>query len=223
MNFYCPSGVLNALSAAYYRVPVQRRRFCWSQRQITQLIEDIVRTGLQPSTENGCSWHDSHFLGTILVANDSSNWVGSRKAVVDGQQRLTTIMLVMICLVRQIRERHGGILPDSQGNQLATADRLFWMYVREDRLGGDKLYRLELPGADGRALKAIIDESGMKEADASHLYEAYELILNYVASLKSLDFLLHGLMRLELAAINLPSRENADSVFRTVNAKADYT
>ena len=93
----------------------------------------------------------------------------------------------------------------------------------EDRLGGERLYRLEVPGADGRALKTNIDESAPKEADAAHLYAAYALIRSSVASLKSLDFLLHGLMRLELAAINLPSRDNVDSIFTSVNAQADYT
>jgi hypothetical protein len=221
MHPYCPSGVLNAISAAYYRVPAQRRPYCWTERQISRLFDDIVRVGLQAGSEPEPQWGNSHFLGTILVANDRSDWIGTRKVVVDGQQRLTTAMLLMICLIRQVQERHDGVLLNAQGLKLATADSLYWMYVREDGLQDARRYRLELPGPDGRALKAIIDGSAPGEADDSHVYAAYETIRDTMSSLKSLDTMLYGLMRLELFAINLPSLDRADEIFKNVNARPD--
>lgn len=222
MNPYCPNGILNALSAANYRGLDRCRPYCWSDGQITRLLDDIVRAGAGCDDELKRASGQSHFLGTILVADGPPEGLQPKKILVDGHQRLTTVALIIMSMIRHIQERHDGVLLDARGRELATADDLLWRYVREDGSPEKRRYRLELPGADGRALKSIIDANSPDAADASHVYSAYRTICSAISSLNSLRTVLYGLQRLDSVAIKLPSLDNALEIFNDVNARAEY-
>src|SRR3989344_2635891 len=74
--------------SSYYQVPDYQRPYAWDNEQVEQLWEDIF-TAFQENM-------DEYFLGSIILTDNKQN----QKAldIVDGQQRLTTLMILFCCL-----------------------------------------------------------------------------------------------------------------------------
>ena len=72
-----------------YRIPQYQRPYKWGNEQIEQLWDDIFE-----AYENDI---DNYFLGSVITAKplDNSQYID----VVDGQQRLTTLM-ILFCVLR---------------------------------------------------------------------------------------------------------------------------
>ncbi len=100
----------------YYAVPNFQRDFSWTEIQIDELWNDITNT----INEN----RQEHFMGAMVVNN--SNKPNLR--LIDGQQRMTTISLLM-CVVRDVAVEKG--------------DRELSMYISERYLGSLNLRKRE--------------------------------------------------------------------------------
>lgn len=66
-----------------YIIPLYQRAFAWEDRQLIQLIEDI----------NDAKDNDNYYIGSLIVSKQSGKF-----EVVDGQQRLTSLYLLLSCL-----------------------------------------------------------------------------------------------------------------------------
>ena len=70
-----------------YRIPLYQRAFAWEDKQLLQLLEDI--------RDNNS---DKYYIGSLVVADK-----GDFYEVVDGQQRLTSLFLLLTCLKKDIK------------------------------------------------------------------------------------------------------------------------
>lgn len=75
--------IRNLLSAGYYRIPRFQRPYSWTQENIQEFWDDVVRE--RP---------EDYFIGSMVVFKEGSQ----RYGVVDGQQRLTTITILLAVL-----------------------------------------------------------------------------------------------------------------------------
>lgn len=90
----------------FYSIPIYQRSYAWGKDQIEQLITDIY-----DATDK-----DKYFLGSLIVDNTSKH----NYSVIDGQQRLTTLYLLMSylknsllrkdCLTFEAREESNTVL-----------------------------------------------------------------------------------------------------------------
>lgn len=71
-----------------YKIPLYQRSYAWDRDQWTDLWDDLLQL------KEG----DTHFLGSIVVISSAYRKGLNYFEVVDGQQRLTTIMLILIAL-----------------------------------------------------------------------------------------------------------------------------
>jgi uncharacterized protein with ParB-like and HNH nuclease domain len=90
------------MGSTSYRVPIYQRNFRWPNNRIDRLFEDI-NDGL--STLNAMKGDQTlTFLGTLILVDDNyfseQGYPGNSMAVVDGQQRLTTLALT-ICEIHK--------------------------------------------------------------------------------------------------------------------------
>ena len=79
-----------------FQVPLYQRTYSWQEKQLGQLWKDVLdqADGLAGGTPG-----PTHFLGSIVLAPSPELGAGLMKwVVVDGQQRLTTLMLAMCAL-----------------------------------------------------------------------------------------------------------------------------
>lgn len=73
-----------------FRIPVYQRNYDWSESNCNRLLDDIY--GIIQSG-------DKHFLGTIVfMAAKSGGFALQEYIIIDGQQRLTTLMLILKAL-----------------------------------------------------------------------------------------------------------------------------
>ena len=70
-----------------YKIPRYQRKYVWNEEQWRNLIEDIILS-MEKSEED-----KYHFIGSFIFEKNSDNWT-----VVDGQQRLTTITILIVVI-----------------------------------------------------------------------------------------------------------------------------
>ena len=111
------------------RIPVNQRRFGWTQRECRQLWEDILDAGERADVRE-------HFLGPVmyLAAVDPLNAHWSPYLVYDGQQRLTTVTLILKALARHLKD---DTAPDGFEPVQIRSEYLLNAYRK-----GDHQYRL---------------------------------------------------------------------------------
>jgi uncharacterized protein with ParB-like and HNH nuclease domain len=81
-----------------YIVPRFQREYSWGEDEVTELWRDLVSSIL---TKDGKLENQEYFIGSlVLVGEDKS----TEFKIVDGQQRLTTIMMLLSALVDSFRE-----------------------------------------------------------------------------------------------------------------------
>ncbi|ALP48816.1 DUF262 domain-containing protein [Corynebacterium glutamicum] len=86
-----------------YQVPKFQREYTWGKAEWDELIDDLIEN------DNG----EGHFLGTIICVNSTSNTTQeSILELIDGQQRLTTISLLLVAIYTVLNDRRDALDED---------------------------------------------------------------------------------------------------------------
>ena len=84
--------------AKQFMIPIFQRTYSWEVSHCEQLWNDILRVGSNADLK-------SHFIGSVVyIPEQETSAAISRWIVVDGQQRITTITLLLLAL-KQIGKR----------------------------------------------------------------------------------------------------------------------
>ena len=206
-----------------FSIPVFQRAYVWDGKDCDTLWHDVITAGQNDA---------EHFIGTILYLQDEQAAQQARAAgveaapqvldVIDGQQRLTTVTLMLAALRNTLVQEAG---PDE-----ATARKIEAKYLR---VNGD--YRLALSEYDRQTLFDIVDgitpPLPVKDEDAgADAFENYEGSVavaanyHYFASKMAADgfdaqTLLRGLENLVIISAELEEGDAAQQVFESLNAK----
>lgn len=206
-----------------FSIPVFQRAYVWDGKDCDTLWHDVITAGQNDA---------EHFIGTILYLQDEQAAQQARAAgveaapqvldVIDGQQRLTTVTLMLAALRNTLVQEAG---PDE-----ATARKIETKYLR---VNGD--YRLALSEYDRQTLFDIVDgitpPLPVKDEDAgADAFEDYEGSVavaanyHYFASKMAADgfdaqTLLRGLENLVIISAELEEGDAAQQVFESLNAK----
>ena len=80
-------------------IPVYQRNYDWSTGQCKQLLDDILEVGANNKM-------NAHFIGSLVYIHDDVYTASRIKelTVIDGQQRLTTLTLIYLVLLRLAKE-----------------------------------------------------------------------------------------------------------------------
>ena len=95
-------SIEEAFTECFYYVPDYQREYIWTEKEVTQLLEDINEQVDSSSSE--------YFIGTILVSQRKQR---KHFDVIDGQQRLTTAFLILCALRVFFKGREQGRLIDT--------------------------------------------------------------------------------------------------------------
>ncbi|MFJ1538846.1 DUF262 domain-containing protein [Micromonospora chalcea] len=89
--------------AKQYRVPLYQRTYSWTDSQLDRLWEDIRKLAEERTEDPSLT----HFIGSLVLAPSPTNGPAgvSEFLVVDGQQRLTTLS-ILLCALRDHRATH---------------------------------------------------------------------------------------------------------------------
>lgn len=133
-------------SSVQYIIPVYQRRYAWSEEDCRVLWEDIIRAGRNEK---------DHFVGSVLhIPEGGSTITGMKKhLLIDGQQRLTTLSLLLTAFVEYLEadEERASFLTDIKVSSLRK-NYLF----NDDDYNGVARFKLVLSQEDREALFAIV-------------------------------------------------------------------
>jgi hypothetical protein len=91
------------LSGAKFSVDYYQREYRWETKQIAELLEDLSEKFLesyeQGDERSAVEQYGHYFLGSIIISDKDG-----RKYIIDGQQRLTSLTLLLIHLHRQLTD-----------------------------------------------------------------------------------------------------------------------
>ncbi|NLA64887.1 MAG: DUF262 domain-containing protein [Leucobacter sp.] len=133
-----------------YQVPKYQREYSWGRDQWDALIDDLLE---QARTEG-------HFLGTIICVNKTSDAVlESVLEVIDGQQRLTTISLLLTAIHRILLEHRSEIDEDDMIDFLNLKRMLVLKGPARPRL------RPQLQRDNDRDYRHVLADSGLDIED----------------------------------------------------------
>ncbi|MET8700152.1 DUF262 domain-containing protein [Kitasatospora sp. NPDC004723] len=152
-----------------FQVPLYQRTYSWEREHFQQLWDDVCEL-VEQHTEG--SVPAPHFLGSVVLAPGHLQAGGvQRWLVVDGQQRLTTLMLAFAAL----RDHFKGT-----GEEKA-ADRVHrQILINEFAPDGPDRYRLLPTQADRDAYTACV-ESSPKAGGPDNIGQAYRFFLGSFA------------------------------------------
>ena len=74
-----------------YKIPNYQRQYSWTNDQLEALWDDLYEAYQNKTVDNDC-----YFLGSIVVVNGGKGYF----ELIDGQQRITTLMILMNVLVK---------------------------------------------------------------------------------------------------------------------------
>ena len=188
-------------------IPVFQRDYSWTREQCRQLWTDIVRT------PKGSA--DGHFLGSLVYTGGTSGAVFSSWLVIDGQQRLTTLTLLLTALRDHIRKT-------GWAGEEATAERIDENYLRNKHERDERSYKLVLRRHDQESLRALLDRRDPSElASVSELVvDAYDFFREELESAASdPDTVFRGIGGLKMVDVSLhPDTDNPQLVFESLNS-----
>jgi len=188
-------NLFNIPNEQFY-IPAYQRRYAWGKLQLDALFYDINQLG-----EN-----DSHLLGTILFLTESHTGGINRLEVVDGQQRITTISIILKVILDKFNEES-----NDQVNEIKK-------YL-SCKTSGNTKNKIELGDLDEPDYKKIIDSTDLDKIENKNLKEAYYYFKEKIDGLgeDASDFYDKLVNKVEVIRLDMAEAKDAYKLFETIN------
>lgn len=194
-------------NSSQFIIPIYQRTYSWELEQCQQLWDDIIRAGKSSSGS-------VHFVGSIVYVADGLSTVSLQAPllVIDGQQRLTTITLLLEALQRSLGQ--------DEPVEGFSAEKIKSRYLTRHLEKGEKFFKLLLSQTDDETLRAIIQEREIPVDPSVRIAENFNFFFSEIASLKGeLEALCNGIAKLAIVDIALNRGEdNPQLIFESMNS-----
>ncbi|WQR95606.1 DUF262 domain-containing protein [Helicobacter pylori] len=190
-----------ALTGTIFSIPVYQRNYTWEEENCEKLLQDIVSISQNKKT---------HFMGSITYI---LHWIDDKKSlrqlqefvIIDGQQRITTIMLLLKAIETKIRNEEVKKEIDGLLN-----------------LSGQKL-RLKPIKSDKEAFDLVMQNRSHEIQGVSHIRNNYKFFTkeldNYISKGYRIEEIYGAFLRLKIVAIGLElGEDDPQVVFESINA-----
>ncbi|GAA7951766.1 DUF262 and DUF1524 domain-containing protein [Helicobacter pylori] len=181
-------------------IPIYQRVYSWEKEQCKQLWDDIIKIG-------GNDKMDGHFIGSILYVLDRITHSNNALLIIDGQQRLTTITLLLTAL----RDHWSDKRKEIEDHYLINSNK-----------DGDKKFRLILSESDKDTLLYLIDKDRRKPSEpSSKIVENFKLFEEWIRkNTNQLETIFKGLEKLMIVEIALEKgKDDPQLIFESMNSK----
>lgn len=215
-----------------YYIDIYQREYKWTDQQVKTLLNDLEvrfllgkrqRTAPKEIQQDVLENFDPYFLNTYLTHTSPTS-----TSIVDGQQRLTTLLLILIKLY-QILQLIDGI-PETQGKTFKP-NALRPLIFEEDDFGGAARFKIFNLNREAQ-LRALVEGTYFDPVDETQkrLKENYATISNYFDQLFRLEsysggfdlvkltyYITYLLDRVSIVEIRIERQDHVAMIFEVVN------
>lgn len=188
-------------------IPIYQRTYSWTDKQCRQLWDDILRAGSSDTIA-------VHFIGSIVYVEQGLSQVTHQAPllVIDGQQRLTTVSLLIEALARA--------LGDGEPLDGFSPAKLRHYYLSNPLESGDRYFKLLLSQTDNASLKAVIKNTEQPQEPSLRVTQNFDLFTELLAGQKGdLTPVCRGLAKLVVVDIALSrDQDNPQLIFESMNS-----
>jgi len=196
------------LGGRKYSIDYYQREYKWQSKHVAELIEDLVGKFLESFEEgherSAVAEYGHYFLGSVIISDKDG-----QKFIIDGQQRLTTLTLLLIYLQHQLNHAD---------QKAQIADLIF------SQRYGKRSFNLDIPERTS-CMEALytgqsFDEDGQSESVANILARYADIDERFPEELRGqalpyfTDWLIENVHFVEITAY---SDEDAYTIFETMN------
>lgn len=193
--------------ASQFLIPVFQRDYRWEEENCRRLWTDILAIADAPGKRG-------HFIGSVVyIQTEDSSATFTRWLLIDGQQRVTTLTLLLTALRDHIKETGW-----SGGEGSPTAKRLNAYFLRNTEEDGDKEIKLRLRRRDDATLQALIEGDDLPQVPSSGIRENYDLFRDLIRE-EDPEKVFWGIDRLLLVEVTLERGvDDPQLIFESLNS-----
>ncbi len=192
-----------ALTGTIFSIPVYQRNYTWEEENCEKLLQDIVSISQNQNKK-------THFMGSItyilhLIDDEKSLRQLQEFVIIDGQQRITTLMLLLKAIETKIYNE--------------------WIKKEIDgllNLSGQRL-RLKPIKSDKEAFDLVMQNRSHELQGVSHIRNNYKFFTKeleyYISKGYRIEEIYGAFLRLKIVAIGLElGEDDPQVVFESINA-----
>jgi uncharacterized protein with ParB-like and HNH nuclease domain/predicted transport protein len=192
--------------AKQFIVPIFQRDYSWGTKHCLQLWDDVIRVGSDPHTRG-------HFIGSIVyIAAEESNAGLTRWLLIDGQQRLTTLALLLIALRNRLQDT------DESSDALPSPEAIDDYFLRNRHGKSDRRNKLLLRRADQDTLAALVDGKAIPKTASDRVRENFQFFEAKVAEADPVK-VYQGINKLVIINVSLTrGQDDPQMIFESLNS-----
>jgi len=198
--------ILNA-SETYYEIPNFQRPYAWQTNNANEFLIDL---------EESVAKRRNHYFGTVVLVEDTAS--SYSVAIIDGQQRVTTSLLMVTAIYHLVKKD-----PSLIENPETTPELIRDRYLFNANIDKNKV-KLRTVTTDNQILQHIFDKDGEESRlepreRVSNIYQVYSTFRKYFQARTGLDKYIDGLRMFEVISITLNGNDdNPQRVFESINS-----
>ncbi len=189
-------------------IPIYQRTYSWTWEECGKLWDDLVRAGQNEKSS-------AHFVGSIVYIEQGLSQVSlqSPLLVIDGQQRLTTVTLLLEALARAFKPGEEPV----EGFSTRKVRNYYLLNPEED---GERHYKLLLTQTDKTSLIALLDQQPQPAEPSLRIVENFKLLQDWlVECADDIPALCKGLAKLVVVDVALNrDQDNPQLIFESMNS-----
>lgn len=204
---FAPSNIKDFLykPGKYFLIPEFQRPYSWDAQNISAYLDDIEQMA-KASAEK------KHYFGSVVFVNDAKDL--NAEVIIDGQQRLTTSLLMLMALYH--------IIETFPGKCAISVDEVRdkYLFNSASYAAEDNRIRLKTITSDDKIFNKLFhkDELDANERQ-SKLYLAYTQFYDYLSARDNLESYINTLAKFDIVTISLNAADdNPQRVFESINS-----
>lgn len=188
-------------------IPIYQRKYSWTSEQCKQLWNDIIRASKNDDIKG-------HFVGSIVYIEKGIYQISAvpQLLVIDGQQRMTTLTLLLLALGRAFKS-------SDQTYDISSRKIMNYYIVNNDE-DDELFYKLLLTQTDRETLLSLINDTYLPDEYSQRIYENFHFFLAQInKSGIDLNTLYRGIAKLIIVDISLDrDHDNPQLIFESLNS-----
>ena len=183
-------------------IPLYQRNYDWKEENCEQLFLDLMK--LHNSDRR------SHFFGSIVSSIQSGT---EDRFIIDGQQRITTVSLLLIAMVNAKKE---GLI---NATDAKLVEKIFKRYLVDEYQEDERKVKLKPIKKDMQAFDALLYKPKDQYIKESNVTRNYDFFYDKITRAGlTIDELFETIKKLEVINIRLDEDDDPQLIFESLNS-----